>query len=320
MSRLRPVGRRPCHAGWRSAPNPRANLLSRLDSTYRSLTRPWSADELADRYHAALERGAADLPADEEPPDRPITLLATAIPRLISLAVATNILHTLPDQAHASGAGVVDELLATIDTTASGSLHRCHLALDAYGREHPTDTADEWLPYVCDETAHALHALSPTADPPSLIEHAQHHAPIAIVAACLQLGRRRNRPLLALAAEPQTPDPGWVARERAVIRIRIAAVLLGRREQGARVGLLDPGGTYAACAAAGGPSALRRPPSGSALGESDRAPRRRSGPIRASVSSPDRSSVELSPDRRRHSSARTPARTRPTLTGPTRRR
>jgi hypothetical protein len=159
------------------------NSLSSLDSTYRGLARAWSADELADRYHAALDRGAADLPADEEPPDRPITLLATAIPRLISLAVATNTLHTLPDQAHASGAGLVDELLATIDTTASGSLHRCHLALDAYGREDPTDTADEWLPYVCDETKHALHALSPTADPPSLIEHAQQagrHAAIAI--------------------------------------------------------------------------------------------------------------------------------------------
>jgi hypothetical protein len=42
--------------------------LSSLDSTYRSLARAWSADELADRYHAAVERGASDLPADEDPP------------------------------------------------------------------------------------------------------------------------------------------------------------------------------------------------------------------------------------------------------------
>jgi hypothetical protein len=167
-----------------------SQLSSRRDPTCRNVAvssstkvvPAWSADELADRYHAALDRGAADLPADEEPPDRPITLLATAIPRLISLAVATNILHTLPDQAHASDAGVVDELLATIDTTASGSLHRGHLALDAYGREDPTDTADEWLPYVCDETAHALHALSPTAEPPSLIEHAQQAGRYAAIA------------------------------------------------------------------------------------------------------------------------------------------
>jgi hypothetical protein len=45
---------------------------------------------------------------------------------------ATTILHTLPDQGHASGAGLADELLATIDSTAvAGSLHRGHLALDA---------------------------------------------------------------------------------------------------------------------------------------------------------------------------------------------
>jgi hypothetical protein len=156
--------------------------LSSLDSIYRSLARAWSADELADRYHAALDRGAADLPADEEPSDRPITLLPTAIPRLISLAVATNVLHTLPDSARASGAGLADAILATIDTTAAGSLHRCHLALDAYGRENPTDTADDWLPYVCDETAHALQALSPTADPPSLIEHAQEAGRYAAIA------------------------------------------------------------------------------------------------------------------------------------------
>ena len=91
-------------------------------------------------------------------------------------------LHTIPDQAHASGAGLADEIVATIDTTASGSLHRCHLALDAYGREDPADTADEWLPYVYDETAHALHAISPTADPPSLIEHAQEAGRYAAIA------------------------------------------------------------------------------------------------------------------------------------------
>jgi hypothetical protein len=179
MSRLRPPGWPSWRAQRRTRP---ANLLSSLDTTYRSLARTWSADELADRYHAALERGAADLPADEQPPDRPITLLATAIPRLISLAVATTVLHTLPDQAHASNAGLADELLATIDTTASGSLHRCHLALDAYGLDDPADTADEWLPYVYDETAHALHALSPTVDPPSLIEHAQEAGRYAAIA------------------------------------------------------------------------------------------------------------------------------------------
>ena len=41
---------------------------------------PVAADELAERYHAAYERGAGDLPAGEEPPERSIALVATAIP------------------------------------------------------------------------------------------------------------------------------------------------------------------------------------------------------------------------------------------------
>ena len=154
--------------------------MSSLDTIYRSLARSWSADELADRYHAALERGASDLPVDEEPPDRPITLLATAVPRLIILAVAANILHTLPDKARAR-AGLADELLATIDATAAGSLDRGHLALHADGHSRGYD-ADDWLTLVYDAAADALAMASPTSDPPSLIEHAQQAGRFAALA------------------------------------------------------------------------------------------------------------------------------------------
>ena len=146
--------------------------MNTLDATYRSLARPWQADDLAERYHAAYRRGASDLPPGEMPPDRPVALLATAVPRLISLAVAANVLHILPNAA-TGAAALADELLSTIDQTAAGSLHRCHLALDATGHEAGADTAEEWLPYICEEAAHHLCALSPTADPPSLIHHAQ---------------------------------------------------------------------------------------------------------------------------------------------------
>ena len=181
MSRLRPrVGVR-ATLGRRSAHNPPRQILSSLDSTYRSLTRAWSAGELADRYHAAVERGAADLPAGEEPPDRPITLLATAIPRLISLAVATNILHTLSDTAQGSGAVLADDLVATIDTTVVGSLHRCHLALHADSRSRGYDP-DDWLTLVYDAAADALKMASPTSDPPGLIEHAEQAGRFAALA------------------------------------------------------------------------------------------------------------------------------------------
>jgi hypothetical protein len=144
--------------------------VSRLDATYRRLARPWPADELGERYHAAYARGASDLPAGEPPPDRPVALLATAVPRLITLAVAANVLHVLP--AAAQRAPIADDLLSTLDLTAAGSLHRCHLALeaDANARDYQ---AEDWLPLVYGEATQALLDASPTADPPSLIEHAQ---------------------------------------------------------------------------------------------------------------------------------------------------
>ena len=152
--------------------------MNSLGALYRSVARPWRVDELVGHYQAAYQRGAADLPADEEPPDRPITLLATAVPRLIS--VATNVLHILPDTAGDS-AGLAGELIATIDTTATGSLHRSHLALQADGHSRGYD-ADDWLTLAYDQAADALQTASPTADPPSLIEEAQQAGRFAALA------------------------------------------------------------------------------------------------------------------------------------------
>jgi hypothetical protein len=156
--------------------------VSSLDATYRSLPRSWQPDELAERYRASVLHGAGDLPPGEPPPERPVALLATAVPRLISLAVAANVLHILPTAA-TGAAALGDDLISTIDQTAAGSLHRCHLALDATDHDADAETAEEWLPYIYDETAHHLCALSPTADPPSLIHYAQEagrHTAIAI--------------------------------------------------------------------------------------------------------------------------------------------
>jgi hypothetical protein len=144
--------------------------VSSLEVTYRRVARPWQPDELAERYHAAYARGASDLPSGEQPPDRPVTLLATAVPRLISLAVAANVLHVLP--AAADRAPVADELHSTLDLSAAGSLHRCHLALEADGNSRGYE-AEDWLPLVYDQAVHALLDASPTADPPSVVDHAQ---------------------------------------------------------------------------------------------------------------------------------------------------
>ncbi|MGP0033717.1 MAG: hypothetical protein ACLP4R_03930 [Solirubrobacteraceae bacterium] len=150
------------------------------DTIYRQLARPWPARELAQHYHAAYEHGSGDLPAGEEPADRPITLLATAIPRLISLAVAANVLHLLPTRTH-DDAVLAGELIATIDATATGSLHRCHLALRSDGESRGYVT-DEWLPLAFEQAADWLEHASAATDPPPAIDHAQQAGRFAALA------------------------------------------------------------------------------------------------------------------------------------------
>ena len=152
-----------------------------LDSIYRRVARPWTAEELAARHQAAYRRGSGDLPAGEQPPDRPITLLATAVPRLITLAVAANVLHLLPDARQDTGAGVTAGLLATIDATATGSLHRCQLALEADGHSRGY-RADEWLPLTYEQAVQWLEDSSPASEPPALVEHAQQAGRLAALA------------------------------------------------------------------------------------------------------------------------------------------
>jgi hypothetical protein len=112
-------------------------------------------------------------------PTVPVTLLATSVPRLIGPAVTANVLHVLP--AAAERAPVADELLSALDLTAAGSLHRCHLALDADGNSRSYQ-AEDWLRLVYDQAVHALLDTSPTADPPSLVDDAQEEGRWAALA------------------------------------------------------------------------------------------------------------------------------------------
>jgi hypothetical protein len=74
------------------------------------------------------------------------------------------------DRLGAGGEGV--ELLATLDATATGSLHRCQLALeaDAHARGYH---ARHRHTLIYDQAAEWLQEASKSADPPSLVEHAQ---------------------------------------------------------------------------------------------------------------------------------------------------
>ena len=101
-------------------------------------------------------------------------------PGLISLAVAANVLHLLPTST-SEALDVAEELIATIDATAAGSLHRCHLALQSDGESRGYEP-DEWLPLAYEQAADWLEHASPAADPPPLIEHAQQTGRFAALA------------------------------------------------------------------------------------------------------------------------------------------
>ncbi len=141
-----------------------------LSQAYRDLGRPWTNEELATAYAAANRRGEQLLrEASDTAPERFIALLATAIPSTATLNVAVHLVHALPDVPQAN---LADDLLATAETNAADSLHRCHRALELDGHAHGY-TVDDWLPVIYDIARVLLESLRLDPEPPSLVRHAQ---------------------------------------------------------------------------------------------------------------------------------------------------
>ena len=144
-----------------------------LSEIYRRLGHPWTHEELQVRYAAANRRGEQLVrEAPGAVPERPIALLATAIPSATTLSVAIHLVHAIPDGARAK---LVDELLATAETNAADALHRCHRALKLDGVTHRY-TADEWLPVIYDIAGPLLESSRLNQDPPSVVRQAQEAA------------------------------------------------------------------------------------------------------------------------------------------------
>ncbi len=141
-----------------------------LSQTYRHLGRPWTHQELTVRYMAADARGGLLLgEAADAIPERPIALLATAIPSTATLSVAIHLLHALPDSVQDK---LRRELLDTAETNAADALHRCHRALALDGLTHGY-TAEEWQPVIYDLTAPLLESSRLDHDPPSVVRDTQ---------------------------------------------------------------------------------------------------------------------------------------------------
>ena len=86
--------------------------------------------------------------------------------------LATYALHVGPSAPSPERAAIAKELQSTLDSTAAGSVHRCHLALELDGRRRGY-TAEEWLPIAYEVTASALADARLDREPPSVVEHAQ---------------------------------------------------------------------------------------------------------------------------------------------------
>ena len=166
-----------------------------LSQTYRHLARAWNQDELAVRYVAANRRGEQLLrEAPGTVPERPIALLATAIPSAATLSVAIHLVHVLPDGPRTT---LADELLATTETNATDALHRCHRALELDGLTH-SYTADEWLPVIHDIAGPLLESSRLNPEPPSLVRLAQEAVRwLSTSIACLDEDSRETTAALA---------------------------------------------------------------------------------------------------------------------------
>ena len=141
-----------------------------LSQTYRHLGRAWTHEELAVRHMAADTRGGLLLgEAADAIPERPIALLATAIPSTATLSVAMHLLHALP---HTVQDKLRGELLDTAETNAADALHRCHRALELDGLTHAY-TVDEWLPVIYDIAGPLLESSRLDQEPPSLVRQSQ---------------------------------------------------------------------------------------------------------------------------------------------------
>lgn len=182
-----------------------------LAATYDRLSRPADPDVVSAHHRTASERGRhARTPLCDEP-DRPISLLAAAVPAAANLDVAVHALHVLPP----TTTDADRQLSARIRQDAATAIHLCERALELDGTAHGYRAA-EWHPIVYDIATEITTSAKLDREPPSIVSCAQdcvgwlaqaiaeldHDAPDATRAISEALGRLLALSLFAQATQP----------------------------------------------------------------------------------------------------------------------
>lgn len=144
-------------------------LMRTVRATYEQIARPWTHEELANRFDEARRHVEKASPSDHDDQARsPVAALASAVPALAALDVAIHVIHALPD---AVDRGLLDDLLLSAEKNAATAFQRSHKALELDGVAHGY-TAEEWLPAVYEIADRLLRSARMDREPPSLVGEA----------------------------------------------------------------------------------------------------------------------------------------------------
>jgi hypothetical protein len=143
--------------------------MSDLGEIYTRLARAWPQEELAARYRAAEGSGAHVVKRGRRDVDRPLQVVAAALPATATLGVAVYVLHLLRGGAQGD---LAQRLVESANRNAASALHHCHRALELDGAAHGY-TAEEWIPKICDAAARLLNSARMDQEPPTVVREAQ---------------------------------------------------------------------------------------------------------------------------------------------------
>ncbi len=139
--------------------------MNSLDDIYGRLATLRTQQDLADGCRAVLRQGGISAAGAAPELDRPISVLAAAIPPSAAVSTAIQTLHALPGDV---GGGLPEQLLDIAHRNVAHALRLCHHALELDGADHDYGL-EEWLPIVYDIAGSLLASARLDEEPPTIV-------------------------------------------------------------------------------------------------------------------------------------------------------